>query len=196
MLGLDDGSSAACRQVVVATGAVDELPDVEGLAERWGRDVLHCPYCHGWEVRDRRIGVLATHRLALHQAQLLRQLSDDVVVFLHGARLGHEDHAELRARGIEVVHGPVAGLEVADDALRGVRLDDGRVVAVDALAVGPRVRARAEVPAMLGVGTVEVVLGPDDDPLVAGDVVAADPAVARRSPGCGWSGTPPTSAPS
>jgi thioredoxin reductase len=76
LVGLDDGRSVTARQLVVTTGLVDELPAVEGLAERWGRDVVHCPYCHGWEIRDRVIGVLATSPMALHQAGLFRQLSD------------------------------------------------------------------------------------------------------------------------
>jgi len=68
------------RRVLVATGLHDELPDIPGLPERWGADVLHCPYCHGWEVRDRRIGVLATGPMAVHQALLFRQLSPHVTV--------------------------------------------------------------------------------------------------------------------
>jgi len=75
---LDDGGSVGARRQLVATGLVDELPDVPGVRERWGRDVLHCPYCHGWEVRDQAIGVLASGALSVHQALLFRQLSADV----------------------------------------------------------------------------------------------------------------------
>ncbi|MFD0662507.1 hypothetical protein [Thermocatellispora tengchongensis] len=59
---LADGRSVRARRLLVTTGLVDELPDVPGLAERWGREVLHCPYCHGWEVRDQPIGVLGGPR--------------------------------------------------------------------------------------------------------------------------------------
>ena len=79
----EGGRRYGARRVLVTGGVVDELPDVPGLAERWGTDVLHCPYCHGWEVRDRAIGVLATSPMAGHQAMLFRQLSDDVVVVVH-----------------------------------------------------------------------------------------------------------------
>ncbi len=160
VLGLDDGTALRARRVVLATGVVDELPAVEGLEERWGRDVLHCPYCHGWEVRDRRIGVLATSAFAMHHVGLIRQLTDDVVLLLDDAFVP-ERHAadELDARGVEVVTGPVAAVEVADDALRGVRLADGTVVALDALLVPTIARARPEVAAMLGVATTEQRMG-------------------------------------
>jgi thioredoxin reductase len=101
---LDGGDAVTARRLLVATGVVDELPDVAGLRERWGRDVLHCPYCHGWEVRDRAIAVLATTPMALHQALLFRQLSDDVTYLQHGgAPLGAEAAGQLAARGIPVV---------------------------------------------------------------------------------------------
>ena len=122
-IGLAEGTTLRARRLVVATGLVDELPAVDGVRERWGRDVLHCPYCHGWEVRDRRIGVLATSSASLHQVQLLRQWSKDVVLFANDAVVpGRQQADALAARGIEVVEGPVAGLEVVDDVLRGVCL--------------------------------------------------------------------------
>jgi thioredoxin reductase/SAM-dependent methyltransferase len=179
-IGLAEGTTLRARRLVVATGLVDELPAVDGVRERWGRDVLHCPYCHGWEVRDRRIGVLATSSASLHQVQLLRQWSKDVVLFANDAVVpGRQQADALAARGIEVVEGPVAGLDVADDVLRGVRLADGRLVAVDALAVGTVMRARAEVPAMLGVGTREQWMG---DALI-GEYVEAEPSGATAVPG-------------
>jgi thioredoxin reductase len=156
LVGLDDGGSVSARQLVVTTGLVDELPDVEGLAERWGRDVVHCPYCHGWEVRDQVIGVLATSPMALHQAGLFRQLSDHVIVLRHTVDgLDADRLATLAARGVEVIDGEVVALEVDADRLSGVRLADGRVVALDALAVASRVTVRSEVLADLGIVAVE-----------------------------------------
>jgi thioredoxin reductase len=119
---LADGRSVRGRRLLVTTGLVDELPDIPGLRARWGRDVLHCPYCHGWEVRDQAIGVLATGPRAVHQALLFRQLSDDVIVFSHTMPPAGEEAEQLAARGIRVVDGEVASLEVADDRLVGVRL--------------------------------------------------------------------------
>ncbi|GAA3465096.1 NAD(P)/FAD-dependent oxidoreductase [Saccharothrix longispora] len=137
------GRVVRARRVLVASGLVDELPDVAGLRERWGRDVVHCPYCHGWEVRDRAIGVLATGPMSVHQALLFRQWSDDVVLFAHTAPAPTDEQAEqLAARGIRVVGGEVAALEVVDDRIAGVRLVDGSVVARDTVAVATRMVAR------------------------------------------------------
>ncbi|MEJ7704652.1 MAG: NAD(P)/FAD-dependent oxidoreductase [Geodermatophilaceae bacterium] len=135
---LADGRSVRARRLLVTTGLVDELPDVPGLAERWGRDVLHCPYCHGWEVRDQAIGVLATGPFGVHGALLFRQWSPDIALFLHTAPAPSEEQTEqLTARGIAVIEGEVAALEVVDDQLTGVRLRSGDVIARQAVVVAP-----------------------------------------------------------
>ena len=158
----------AARRLLVTTGLVDELPDLPGLRARWGRDVVHCPYCHGWEVRDQAIGILATGPMAMHQVMLFRQLSADIVFFAHTTQPPTGAEAEqLAARGITVVTGAVAALEIADDRLVGVRLDDGTVVARDVLAVAPRMVARGGVLAALG-------LTPVPHPSGMGDHVPAD----------------------
>ncbi|MGH3623063.1 MAG: NAD(P)/FAD-dependent oxidoreductase [Sciscionella sp.] len=129
------------RRLIVATGLRDELPDLPELRERWARDVLHCPYCHGWEVRDQPLGVLGWKPGAAHMALLLRQLSDDVVFFaevLDAEILDDVSRARLTARGVRIVDARVSGLVVEDDQLRGVRLADGTVVARSALFVPPR----------------------------------------------------------
>ena len=150
-VGLADGTTYQGRRLLVTTGLADVLPDVPGLAERWGKDVLHCPYCHGWEVRDQAIGVLATSAMALHQVQMFRQLSDDITLFLHTApELTEEQWEELAARGIAVVQGKVEQLEVEDGKLTGVRLEGGNVIPRQALAVQTTVRARANFLADLG----------------------------------------------
>jgi len=147
--------SARARRLLVAAGLTDELPDVPGLRERWGRDVLHCPYCHGWEVRDKAIGVLAVNAMAVHQALLFHQLSRDVTVFLHQRVLEPEEAEKLAALGIPVVDGTVTGIEVEDDRLTGVRLEDGTVVAREALVVASRMRANTAFLSDLGLTAVE-----------------------------------------
>jgi thioredoxin reductase len=175
---LDDGRTATARRLLVATGLVDELPDVPGLAERWGRDVLHCPYCHGWEARDQAVGVLATGPMAVHQTLLFRQLSDDVTLFLHtGPDPSGEEWEQLAALGVEVVDGEVAGLEVVDDRLAGVRLVSGRTVAREALVVAPRFTAR--VPPVPGLVAEEVRMGE----YVIGSAVPVGPRGATAVPG-------------
>lgn len=131
---LEDGERLTARIAIVATGVTDELPDIPGLAERWGATVLHCPYCHGWEVRERRIGVLTTSPLGMHQAQLIRQWSDDVVVFTAG--LGQLEDAEeqrLLARGITLVPSPVTEVLGDGDQVTAVRTADELTTEVGAI---------------------------------------------------------------
>jgi thioredoxin reductase len=154
-LTLGDGGVLSARRLLVTTGLVDELPDVPGVRELWGDQVIHCPYCHGWEVRDQAIGVLASGPMSTHQALLFRQLSDDVVVFAHTNPPTDEQRAELAARGIPIVEGEVAALDVRDGRLTGVRLVDGGSIARDVVVVAPRFVARSDVLAGLGVEVVE-----------------------------------------
>jgi thioredoxin reductase len=169
-VGLADGSQVTARRLLVTSGVVDELPDVPGLRERWGRDVLHCPYCHGWEVRDRRVGVLASTPMAMHQMLLFRQLTDQVTLFLHDGLAPDDDQREqLAALDVTVRAGRVTGLEVRDGRLTGVRLSDGDVeggdveggdvVPIDALVVQSRPVVRSELLASLGIRTVELEMG-------------------------------------
>ncbi|WP_153542600.1 NAD(P)/FAD-dependent oxidoreductase [Streptomyces sp. RB17] len=138
---LASGRTVRARQLVIATGLKDELPDVPGLAERFGRDVVHCPYCHGWEARDLPTGVLATSPLSVHQALMVTQWSKDVRFFLHElseSALTDDDLRRLAAAGVTVVPGKVTGLVVADDRLTGVRLSDGTVHDREVLYAAPR----------------------------------------------------------
>ena len=135
---LEDGRSLRTRRVLITTGLRDDLPDVPGLRERWGRDVLHCPYCHGYEVRDQPLGVLGGTPEALAHAHLIRQWSDDVVFFAHGAALTADQRERLAARAIGLVESPVARLVVQGDRLTGVELESGDVVPRTAVFVRPR----------------------------------------------------------
>ena len=141
---LADGESVQARRVLIATGAVDELPRVPGLRERWAKDFLHCPYCHGWEVRDQPLGVLGTSTGSVEHAQLIRQWSDDLIFFTHTHALTEVEREQLEARGIRVVDGEVRGLVVEDDRLRGLVLGDGRTVERTALFVRPEIRPRLD----------------------------------------------------
>jgi thioredoxin reductase len=175
-----DGRAVRARRILLATGARDELPDIPGLADRWGIDVLHCPYCHGWEVRGRRIGILATGPMAAHQALLFRQLSSHVVFLQHvGPALPEEQRVELDALGISVVEGEVVEVETGDGRLRGVRLADGRRLELDALAVASVVVPRAEVVAPLGLEPVPVRMGEH----ILGWQLPAEPNGATAVPG-------------
>ena len=124
--------------MLLATGLRDELPDIPGLRERWARDVLHCPYCHGYEVRDQPLGVIGGTPDAVRYAQIVRQWTDDLVFFAPTGMLTEAQRTELVARAIGIVEGAVRRILVEDDRLRGVEMDDGRVVPRDALFVPPR----------------------------------------------------------
>jgi thioredoxin reductase len=135
---LADGQRISARRVMVTTGLRDELPDIAGLAERWARDVLHCPYCHGAEVADRQLGVIGGTPAAVRYAQIVRQWTHDLVYFTPPNVLTHAERSQLVARAIGVVEGDVESLVVVDDALRGVQMGNGTVVSRDALFVPPR----------------------------------------------------------
>ncbi|MGW1160110.1 NAD(P)/FAD-dependent oxidoreductase [Streptomyces sp. NPDC002519] len=159
---LEGGRSVHARSLVVATGLRDELPAVPGVAERFGRDVLHCPYCHGWEVRDRPFGVLATSPLSVHQALMVSQWSKDVTLFLHTVaeeELSDQDLRRLAAAGVGVVPGEVAGLVTEEDRLTGVRLVDGTVHDRSVLFVAPRAVPRTGLLERLGAELSETPFG-------------------------------------
>ncbi len=135
---LASGSVLTARRLLVATGLRDEIPDVPGAAERWGRDLLHCPYCHGYEVRDQPLGVLGRGPETVQHALIIRQWSPDVVLFTHGGEVSDGERERLVARGIDIVESPVTRLVVEDDALRGVEVDGGAVFERSAVFVRPR----------------------------------------------------------
>jgi thioredoxin reductase len=156
---LADGERHDTRRMLLATGLRDELPDVPGLAEQWGRGAFLCPYCDGWEQRDRRIAVLATTPAYVHATQLLRQLSPHVTFFAHGFELAPEARIGLEARGIAVEDRPVDRV-VTDEqgTVRGIRLGDGSEVAADVIFVSPTPEPNDALARALG---AEFATGPD-----------------------------------
>ncbi|GAA2174824.1 NAD(P)/FAD-dependent oxidoreductase [Agrococcus versicolor] len=171
---LADGSTVAARGIVLATGVTDALPPIPGLAERWGVTVLHCPYCHGWEVRDRTIGVLATSAASVHQIELLRQWTDDVVAFVHAAgELPADVVARLRARGIRIVRAEVEAVLGEGTAIAAVRTVDGVEHAIDAIFTGGALEPHDGAVADLGLARVDG---------LAGSVLDVDPRGATSHP--------------
>ncbi|WP_159943473.1 MULTISPECIES: NAD(P)/FAD-dependent oxidoreductase [unclassified Nocardiopsis] len=176
-LTLADTTTLRARRLLVATGLSDILPDIPGLARRWGRDVVHCPYCHGWEVRDQPIGVLATGPLSVHQTLLFRQLSADTTLFTHThGPLTDEQAEQLAARGVDVVHGTVTALETDQDRITGLRMDDGRLIPRRVIAVATRMRANTDPLTPLG-------LRPVPHPSGMGEHLPADPTGRTDVPG-------------
>jgi len=150
---LADGTELRARKILMATGLRDEVPDVPGVRERWGRDLLHCPYCHGHEVRDQPLGVLGAGSEAVQHALLIRQWSPDVTLFSNGDDLTPEQLELLAARGVRVITGSVARLVVTDDRLSGVELAGGVVVPRAAVFVRPRLVPNSDLLASLGCDT-------------------------------------------
>jgi len=177
---LADGSQVEARRVVVATGLTDELPAIPGLADRWGRDVLHCPYCHGYEARGTAIGILSSTPMTAHQALMFRQLSDDVTVLTHtGPALGDEDRERLEARGIRFADGEVVEVLTTGDALSGVRLASGTVVPLRNLAIAAPAVAHSALLSELGVEVADFAMGD----FVFGAYAVAEPTGATSVPG-------------
>lgn len=161
-VNLASGGAVLARHLVVATGLRDELPPVPGLARRFGRDVVHCPYCHGWEVRDRATGVLASSVLSVHQALMVTQWSKDVRLFLHQvpeADLTDLDRRRLATAGVDVVPGEVAEVLADGDRLTGVRLAEGAVHEREVLYVAPRAVPRGDLLVRLGAQMRETPFG-------------------------------------
>lgn len=135
---LEDGSRLQARKALVATGLRDDLPEVPGLAERWARDVLHCPYCHGHEVAGQQLGVVGGAPGAVRYAQIVRQWTHDLVYFTPPDTVTAAERAGLVARAIGVVEGTIEQLVIDDDQLVGLQMADGCVVPRQALFVPPR----------------------------------------------------------
>jgi thioredoxin reductase/SAM-dependent methyltransferase len=146
-LELVGGHSIVARRVLAATGLVDELPDIDGIAEHWGEDVIHCPFCHGYEVRDRRIVQIVTHPMGLHPTVLFRQLSARLTVVVHDPLEGDggSELEALEAGGVDVRYGQVSRVVTGSDGrVAAVELAGGEHIEADAVVVGPRYRVRAE----------------------------------------------------
>ncbi len=141
---LAGGGLLQARRILLATGLSDVLPEIPGVRDRWGKDLLHCPYCHGWEVRDQPVGVLGTQAASIEHALLVRQWSEDVVFFAHTSDPTSEELVQLEARSVRVVRGEVARLVVDADRLIGVELIDGHVIRRTAVFIRPRMEAQAD----------------------------------------------------
>jgi thioredoxin reductase len=191
---MDDGARARARRVILATGMDYRLPDVPGLAERWGRSVFHCPFCHGWEVRDRPLGVLDPDpETGVHRALLLRGWSDDVTLLTNGpAELADIDRARLAAAGVEVDDRRVSGVEGPGEELARIAFADGTSRVCGGLLVAVVQHQRSDLAARLDlplappspIAADAVAVGPTGETavgrvLVAGDVGVGMPSVAN-----------------
>ncbi len=169
-LDLTGGHTLVARRVLAATGLTDQLPTIDGVAEQWGHGVIHCPFCHGFEVRDQRLVQIVTHPLGLHPTPLFRHLTDRLTVVLHDPTgLDEEVVDALAASGVVIERAEVSRVLTGPDGeVSGVELGDGRILDADAVVVGSRFHARADVLAGVGLTTTP-------HPTGAGDALAVDP---------------------
>lgn len=189
---LEDGETVSARKLVLATGVLDELPETPGFWELWGRGVYHCPYCHGWEIRDRPLAVMAEGDEIVERAVLIRNWSRDLVALTDGSPLGDEARARLGALGVRVREEKISRLEGESDGSEGLSrivFEDGSTLEREGLFSGPPQRQRSSFAASLGC-EVEA-MGP------AAEFVKADRMTGETSvPGvyaAGDAGSPPQS---
>lgn len=172
------GPTLIARRVLAATGLVDDLPDIAGLVEHWGGDVIHCPFCHGYEVRDQRIVQIITHPMAVHSAGLFRQLTARLTLVLHaGVGADQPELDALRAAGVTVVDKQVQRIVTGGDGhIAAVEISGGDRIDADAVVVGGRFRVRADAVASLGITPIA-------HPTGLGDFVETDPTGQTSVPG-------------
>lgn len=152
-LDIDDGAPVRARRVLLATGMTYCPPQVPGLAELWGTSVFQCPFCHGWEVRDKKLAALASGDRALHAALMLRGWSDDVVLLTDGGpALSADDQRVLRAAGVPVEDRRVVELTGVEGQLSDIVFADGTRLAREALLVEAPIRQRSRLAEQLGAG--------------------------------------------
>jgi thioredoxin reductase len=147
---LATGAVLESARLVLAFGISDELPEIPGLPERWGVSVLHCPYCHGFEFSERRLGVLSVSPASIHQAMLIAEWGP-TTYFLDGAPAPDEATLnEMQKRRIALEPVAVAAVHGEGASLSAIELVDGRTVALDALYLGPRTRLNSDIAHQLG----------------------------------------------
>ena len=185
------GTVHTASRLILATGVRDELAPIPGMQERWGISVLHCFYCHGYEVAGRRLAVLATSDRALHTAILLPDWSEHVTLFTNGVlSLSPEQMDDLRMRGVSVETKAVVGLLGDLPALSGLCLEDGRTIPVDAVFTNPRTRMASPLAEQLGCEFDEgpsgafIRTGADKQTTVSGVYAAGD--AARAGHNASW----------
>lgn len=173
-VGLADGVTLSAARLVLAFGISDILPEIPGIAGRWGHSVLHCPYCHGFEFGGQRLGVLHTLPMSVHQALLIADWGP-TTLFLNGnAPPDDATQSQLAQRGVAIEPLPIAGLIGESTALSSLTLTDGREVSIDALYLAPRSCLNSPIAAQLGCML-------DDGPF--GPVIHTDAAKLTSVPG-------------
>lgn len=157
---LATGEVLESTKLVLAFGISDELPAIPGLAERWGKSVIHCPYCHGYEFSGQRLGVLHVSPRSIHQALLISEWGPTTFYLDGAAEPDAATLAQLEKRGVAIEPAPVRALHGEGDQLAAVELAGGRMSDLDALYLGPPTRLNSDIAQQLGCELEEGFFGP------------------------------------
>jgi thioredoxin reductase len=160
IVGIEGGGEERARRLILATGVSDTLPEIAGLGDRWGRSVLHCPYCHGYEVSGGELGVLANHQHSAHSAMMIPDWGATTFFTQAQFEPDEEQLARLTARGVRIEHSPVVELLGDSPKLEAVRLADGRIAPLDAIFVAPKTAMASPIAEQLGCAFDDGMFGP------------------------------------
>ncbi|QDZ11505.1 NAD(P)/FAD-dependent oxidoreductase [Devosia ginsengisoli] len=155
----DDGESLGARRLLLSYGVSDQMPDIPGFAECWGKSIVPCPYCDGFEVAGQHWGLVWSGPQAMHAVSLFHDWTDRLTLFADGHEISADERAELARRNVPVVDGRVAEIGHVDGQISAVNLDTGRAVAVDVLFAHPRNRPSANLHETLGLEVVDTPAG-------------------------------------
>jgi thioredoxin reductase len=150
-LTLDNRQRVGSRRIILATGVVDILPDIPGFRELWGKNIHHCPYCHGWEVRDRPLAVYAKGKMGYQFAIMIRHWSKDLVVCSNGdAEFSDEQRLHLKQLNLKLIETPIDKLETSDQGLKAIVFRDGTALKREHIFMRPPHQQRSPLAAQLG----------------------------------------------
>ncbi|WP_316357888.1 NAD(P)/FAD-dependent oxidoreductase [Devosia sp.] len=155
----DDGETLRARRLLLSYGIADQFPDIEGFAECWGKSVIHCPYCHGFEYAGQSWGLVYSTPMSLHAPLLYSDWTDKLTLFTDGNDIPEAERSKLDKRGVKLVEGKVISIQHEGGQLSSVTTADGAVTMLDALFAHPRIRPSADLHTQLGLETVETPFG-------------------------------------
>lgn len=145
-----DGRRIDGRRLILSYGIVDQFPDIAGFAECWGKTVVHCPFCHGYEVAGRPWGVVYAGPFSLHMPVLYANWTDDITLILDGHAIPDAERHKLEQRRVRILEGRLAAIHHQNGLLDAVTFEDGHRLALGALFAHPRNRPSADLHVQLG----------------------------------------------
>ena len=154
-----EGETVSGRRLILSYGIVDEFPAIPGFAESWGKTVIHCPFCHGYEVAGTRWGLVYSSPMSLHGPALYANWSDDITLILDGHEIASEERSKLEKRGVRIIDGKLAAGEHEAGRISGVTMADGAKIALEALYAHPHNRPSADLHLQLGLDMADTPTG-------------------------------------